>query len=208
MHRASILATWWIVIAGPPAVAQPVPPPPEQIGADCARPVYASDQLVCSDPLLRALDALNAQRSAQIDAAAPGNAGHIESPADWFRRRARCAFDNRHRACLVDAYRDRLLVLSTLTGTQSIERKLVCRDAWAGRDLRVAIAATGAMRVTDAGRAFAVATPPVHGSAWKLRSPPVPMGTPSRSNCRMQRSFAAWRPSDVPAASSLNSASA
>lgn len=167
MHRASILATWWIVIAGLPAVAQPVPPPPEQIGADCARPVYASDQLVCSDPLLRALDALNVQRSAQIDAAALGNAVHIESPADWFRRRARCAFDNRHPACLVDAYRDRLLVLSTLTGTQSIERKLVCRDAWAGRDLRVAIAATGAMRVTDAGRAFAVATPPVPGSAWK-----------------------------------------
>lgn len=167
MRTASILATWWMVIAGPPAVAQPVPPPPEQIGADCARPVYASDQLVCSDPLLRALDALTAQRSAQIDAAAPGNAGHIESPADWFRRRARCAFDNRHRACLVDAYRDRLLVLSTLTGPSSLERKIVCRDAWAGRDMRVAIAAKGAMRVTDTGRAFAIATPPVHGSAWK-----------------------------------------
>ena len=167
MRKASILATGWMALAGPSAVAQPVPPPPAQIGANCARPIYASDQLVCSDPLLRALDALNVQRSTQIDAAALGNAGLIESPANWFRRRARCAFDNSHRACLVDAYRDRLLVLSSLTGTGSIERKLACRDTWADRDLRVAIAATGAMRVTDAGRAFAVATPPVRASAWK-----------------------------------------
>lgn len=31
-----------------------VPPPVEQQAADCARPVYAVDQLICADPALRA----------------------------------------------------------------------------------------------------------------------------------------------------------
>jgi hypothetical protein len=34
-----------------PGVAA-VPPPVEQVTADCKAPVYASDHLVCSDPAL------------------------------------------------------------------------------------------------------------------------------------------------------------
>ena len=37
-------------------LAQTMPPPTDQVLADCAHPVYATDHLVCSDATLRALD--------------------------------------------------------------------------------------------------------------------------------------------------------
>jgi len=38
------------------AMTAPVPPPIAQWSADCERPSYAVDQLICSDPELTALD--------------------------------------------------------------------------------------------------------------------------------------------------------
>lgn len=46
-----------LVLTGWGGRAQTVPPPGGQVSADCAAPVYATDQLVCADPGLRALDA-------------------------------------------------------------------------------------------------------------------------------------------------------
>ena len=89
----------------------PVPPPVEQNTADCARPTYASDQLVCNDAELRVLDqrlkALLTQRSPII----PG--AFQESDGQWFKRRSRCAFEVEHKKCLSEAYADRLAVIET-----------------------------------------------------------------------------------------------
>lgn len=55
-HARDILLTM-IIALGLLLIAQAVPPPIAQRSADCAHPVYASDQLVCTDPELRAIDA-------------------------------------------------------------------------------------------------------------------------------------------------------
>lgn len=149
------------------SIAQAVPPPPGQIGADCVRPVYASDQLVCADPELRAIDVDIAQRSVRTWPLDLAQGSRVETPETWFRRRGMCAFEPRHRACLVAAYRDRALVVSALTSPASDARSLVCGGAWRDRDLRLSIGGCGVMRVTQKGRLFAVATPPLPGSAWK-----------------------------------------
>jgi hypothetical protein len=43
-------------VSSPISAAQAIPPPPVQSVADCERPTYASDQLVCADAELLALD--------------------------------------------------------------------------------------------------------------------------------------------------------
>ncbi|MBA4306338.1 MAG: hypothetical protein C0429_06330 [Sphingopyxis sp.] len=117
-HRFALLALSPSLLAFPvPATAQmPVPPPVEQSTADCARPVYASDQLVCSDPELRQLDAELAAKS-RVPAAWSGSA-LIESDGQWFKRRSHCAFESDHRICLLQSYRDRLSFLESATQTR------------------------------------------------------------------------------------------
>lgn len=89
----------------------PVPPPAEQQTADCAAPVFATDQLVCSDPALRALDIELAARLAK----APGLSSRwIEPQRQWFLRRSRCAFAEDHAECAAAAYRERLALLGPL----------------------------------------------------------------------------------------------
>jgi uncharacterized protein len=98
------------LLAGTPAVA--VPPPLEQFTANCDRPSYASDQLVCADRLLSELDrqlreALAAGRfddRIAVDAL-------VEQQDAWFRRRSLCALSIRHAKCLRAAYLERLAVL-------------------------------------------------------------------------------------------------
>ena len=98
----SFLTASLFVLALPAALA--VPPPPEQLGADCENPVYASDQLVCATPSLRALDnrvaALAARDEARLDA-------HMAC----FRASRRCAFEAGHAACLQAAYCAQLALL-------------------------------------------------------------------------------------------------
>jgi uncharacterized protein len=90
-------------------LAQAVPPPAEQVTADCARPIYATDQLVCRDAELRALDLQLAQSLTAFDAAP---SPWLEAQSAWFKRRSRCAFQADHRTCAVWAYRERLKVVT------------------------------------------------------------------------------------------------
>jgi hypothetical protein len=93
-----------------PAAA--VPPPPVLATADCDAPSYASDQLVCGDAELLALDRLLAARIAERDGA---DDGYSDGDADleWFQRSRRCAFEADHRECLLAAYCLRLVLVGS-----------------------------------------------------------------------------------------------
>lgn len=97
------------------AAPAPVPPPPDQPAIDCARPVYAIDTMICDD---RDLGAANAE----VDGLLAGlsfaglDPGWIEPQADWVRRRALCAFQPDGRACVADAFAERLAILRALRG--------------------------------------------------------------------------------------------
>jgi len=102
--------------------AQAVPPPIEQFTANCRAPVYATDQLVCGDPALKAQDAAMAASLARlgrlpVDGLAPWR----ESQAVWFKRRSLCAFEAAHRQCVLDAYAERMEVLGALARTPTTE---------------------------------------------------------------------------------------
>ncbi len=98
------------------SIAQPVSPPTEQISADCGAAIYATDQLVCSDATLRALDAemlrlwTRAGAERHLDGAARSAQLH------WFRSRSLCAFEPDHRSCAIAAYRSRIVVLRAMLG--------------------------------------------------------------------------------------------
>jgi hypothetical protein len=97
------------------AAPAPVPPPPDQPVIDCARPVYAIDTMICDD---RELGAANAE----VDGLLAGlsfaglDPSWIEPQADWVRRRALCAFQPDGRACVADAFAERLAILRALRG--------------------------------------------------------------------------------------------
>lgn len=117
--------------AGWPARAQvaAVPPPVEQQTANCNAPVFATDQLVCGDPTLRALDSELAMRLA----AGPAPTSRwIETQQQWFLRRSRCAFAEDHAVCTQSAYRERLTLLRP-PGPSARLLKVSCDDAdiWA-----------------------------------------------------------------------------
>ena len=94
-----------------------VPPPLPQTRADCERPTYASDRLVCGDAALLALDRQVGEAWRAIAATSPdsGTAADLppllEAQEAWFGRRSRCAFVEAQAACLEAAYRDRSRVL-------------------------------------------------------------------------------------------------
>lgn len=90
-------------ILHPPVAA--VPPPPEQETADCAAPVFATDQLVCSSPVLQERDR---ELAALLAAATLPFSPWIEPQRDWFLRRSRCAFVVNHAGCVSAAYDERL----------------------------------------------------------------------------------------------------
>jgi uncharacterized protein len=94
------------------AQPSPVPPPAEQQTADCAAPVFATDQLVCSDPALHALDS---ELAAQLAEAPEPSSRWIEPQRQWFSRRSRCAFAEDHGACAEAAYRERLALFAPLS---------------------------------------------------------------------------------------------
>lgn len=144
-----------------------VPPPVDQIGARCEAPVYASDQLICSDPELRAIDRENVRRSAALQRLTVAEGGLMETNEIWFRRRSRCAFEVSHRACLLDAYRDRASVLNVADAARAAAQPTRCTGNWARKSLHIAIAGNGAIVLTDTGENFAVATPTIKNSVWK-----------------------------------------
>ncbi|WP_255094061.1 hypothetical protein [Synechococcus sp. J7-Johnson] len=113
---ALLAAGWW----GCCQALGAVPPPPEQGTANCSNPTYASDQLVCADPDLLALDRRMVVLLAEASPAGPGSPLHwFEPQPDWFRRRSLCAFSERHAACLIAAYSERIDLLAALAGRAS-----------------------------------------------------------------------------------------
>ena len=147
-----------ILASASPAAAQPapVPPPLEQAGADCDRPQYASDKLVCSNGTLRRQDADVAALARSLPHLAPG--ALWEDQYAWFRRRSLCAFANDHQGCLSAAYADRRLVL--VAAAMPTVVALRCKGPWRGRNLASSRIALGeALTITENGRLVAVATP-------------------------------------------------
>lgn len=88
----------------------PVPPPVEQQTADCRSPSFATDQLVCGDPALKALDD---RLAARLAAGTLPASRWAEPQWQWFQRRSRCAFDADHRGCVAAAYGERLALFET-----------------------------------------------------------------------------------------------
>jgi uncharacterized protein len=101
-----------------------VPPPMVQGSADCARPTYASDQRVCSDPDLKRLDG----DLVSLLAAGPEPAGPwIEPQVDWFRRSRSYAFSASHADCRRTAYFERIGLLRATSRPPAMD--LACRPA-------------------------------------------------------------------------------
>jgi uncharacterized protein len=157
-----------------------VPPPLPQIGADCERPTYASDRLVCGDAALLALDRQVRDAWRAIAATHPATQTAVDLPPlmeaqeAWFGRRSRCAFVEAQAVCLEAAYGDRARVLYAL------QRAASGAFAGAGTRMRCAGAPWGEATVTlhrptaDAlvvtgidGRVLAIATPGGGRDGWR-----------------------------------------
>ena len=148
----------------------PVPPPPEQVAANCESPTYASDVLACSDPALLALDR---QMSTALKTARLANSlapSSLVEPQDaWFRRRSLCAFSARHAACLRAAYEERLAILDALAvparDRQPPSLGAICSDApWSKSQVTIRFTEQGAATIVDTdGRVVAAPTrrPPI-----------------------------------------------
>ncbi len=146
-----------------------IPPPVEQFSAVCTAPSYASDQLVCSDPALLKLDHQIADLlGKQERMASPPTSEYFESQADWFRRRSRCAFSVAHRQCLIEAYQDRLKVLSPLHEEPRKEnRSLICDSSTGIAEAAAISNSDGYLTLIGKGRILAVASPETDGAIWR-----------------------------------------
>ena len=114
-------------------IAQAIPPPPEQIAADCAAPTYAIDHLVCADAELKDMDRVMRERLATLDPSFVRNPPpFIEDQISWFRRRSLCAFTPDGRACTQDAYAERLAVLGELRSDKRRLRAVECEGSLQG----------------------------------------------------------------------------
>ncbi len=179
---AGFLMVGWLQSA-PPLVSQAhaIPPPPVQTVADCDRPTYASDQLVCADAELLALDRELGKLLATVDLTtrvAPVSL--IEAQEAWFRRRSLCAFLERHAACLKAAYSERIAVITAVgsASTEATQRSepATCRNApWGSSYVFIRRTSDQTATVTDMqARVLAVAFVAARGSDW---SPAVRFAT-------------------------------
>jgi uncharacterized protein len=145
------------------ALAQPaaVPPPLEQTSADCARPTYASDMLVCGDSELKARDA---ELAGLVSSAPLAGAALMESDADWFKRSRRCAFEADHRACIAAAYAGRLTLRRMLAvPAPDASKPATCKGGKGTQDVSLAVLAEGTrlvIRDRATGAPLGVAPPP------------------------------------------------
>jgi uncharacterized protein len=173
MPRIDLSALAWVgatlatsFAAGP---ANSVPPPPEQLHADCASPTYASDQLICSDPQLTAMDRqmaadLLSTGQAAIEPASP----FIEAQADWIRRRSLCAMRSDHALCLEHAYDERIAVLAAL-GARSDQPIAIykCDGSEGEGRLTAEVLPNGSARLLSGSEVLAVGTPQLAGKRWE-----------------------------------------
>jgi len=180
-YAGFLMVGWLQSVPSPISAAQAIPPPPVQSVADCERPTYASDQLVCADAELLALDRELENLLATVDLptrVAPISL--VERQEAWFRRRSLCAFSERHADCLKAAYSERIAVITAVgsASTEATQRSepATCRDApWGSPD--VLVRRTGNQTVTMMDRqerVLAVAFASARGSDW---SPAVRFAT-------------------------------
>jgi uncharacterized membrane protein len=154
---AGFLMAWWLQSApSPMSDAHAIPPPPTQSVADCDRPTYASDQLVCTDPELLALDRkLGDLLATAVSSGQVAPVSLVEPQESWLMRRSLCAFSGQHAACLKAAYSERIAVISVV-GNVSPEVGLsaqpaACSNApWGSPNVLIGRAADGLMAVLDA----------------------------------------------------------
>lgn len=153
-----------------------LPPPPLQIAADCDRPTYASDQRVCADPALRALDRQVREAWLALTAGGEGAApsAWLEAQDAWFRRRSRCAFVERHTACLQAAYAERAAVieswrLAVVRAPAGQGLRLRCTGApWGAQWVYSRRGPGGAITIDDgARRPLVVALPEAYDKDWQ-----------------------------------------
>lgn len=164
-QSAALALSAWLLSSSVQTSAQmPVPPPVEQSTADCSRPVFASDQLVCSDPELRDLDGELARGLRQNTALLEND--FVENNSQWFKRRSRCAFEAEHRSCLLDAYQDRLSIIRGAAMTPV--RTLAAKCKLLGR-VSLGLLPTGHMslRSIKTTALIAIASPARVQSPWK-----------------------------------------
>jgi uncharacterized protein YecT (DUF1311 family) len=155
----------WFLQAEPSPIsaAHAVPPPLEQVVADCAHPTYASDMLVCGDAELLGLDRQVADALKRIRPATVATpASLLEAQDAWFRRRSRCAFSAQHKDCLKAAYSERIAVLDVLGKAspalaQAGTRARCSGAPWGPIDVRVVAAGGPLIVLDDTGRVLAVA---------------------------------------------------
>lgn len=140
--------------------AASITPPLPQTVADCGQPTYATDQLVCADPALRAADRELASLLASVPTARV-TSRWIEDQDAWFRRSRRCAFQVDHAECAAAAYRERSTVLKALLADVPVTTG-ECRLTYGGR--------AGSAQMNDvtvlvgSGQIVAVAMPA--GRSW------------------------------------------
>jgi uncharacterized protein len=172
-YAGFLMVGWLQSVPSPISAAHAIPPPPVQTVADCERPTYASDQLVCSDARLMALDRELGNLLATVDFAtriAPG--ALVESQDQWFRRRSLCAFSERHAACLKAAYTERIAVIKVVHSASAAATRraeaATCDEApWGSSQVIVQRNGRHAATVMDTqARVFAVASVPARDSDW------------------------------------------
>jgi uncharacterized protein YecT (DUF1311 family) len=105
----------------------PVRPPVSQGSADCQRPTYATDRLVCSDMGLAKLDASLARLLADLPHQSDSSdAPWLETQDAWFKRRSLCAFEENHSGCARQAYRIRIAELQAIVSMSGVSKPLRC----------------------------------------------------------------------------------
>lgn len=160
-----------IALGAPQAAA--VPPPPQQLTADCEAPTYASDMLVCANPVLQELDSRMRASLAAVDfASVVAQGAWVEGQGAWFQRRSLCAFSGRHADCLLAAYVERIAVLEAMgrvaprASRQGTE--VSCPGApWNRSRVRARAPESGALTFeTDHAQVFLAATPATMDDVW------------------------------------------
>lgn len=144
----------------------PVPPPIEQLTANCAASTYATDQLVCADKELRTQDAMMRRSLGRVDPVLiRGRPPLLESQSDWFKRRSRCAFERSGRLCTLAAYAERARVISAANAVPGRDvATMACREQFLRRGIGWFTA--NAFVIRDEDRLAAVALPDTRGP-WR-----------------------------------------
>jgi uncharacterized protein len=157
-----------------------VPPSLPQTGAECERPTYASDRLVCGDAALLALDRQVREAWRAIVATRPATQPAndlpplLEAQEAWFGRRSRCAFVEAQAACLQAAYRDRARVLDAwqraISGAfAGPGTRMHCTGApWGDATVTVHRPTADALVLSSLdGQVLAIATPDDEQAGWQ-----------------------------------------